>query len=146
MSTDFRELERTVEQEMGLLHALPAAAPRPERLARIQAAVVAEAGRLGLRRRTWRLAGVGTAAAAAILLMFGWRTFSRRAVETAAPDPEAVLAEWATALDESNDRLASLLEGDWTRVEPTANDDAEFDELLRGLDESFERFDTLESG
>ncbi len=146
MSTDFRELEQTVEREMDLLHALSAAAPRPERLTCIEAAVVAEAGRLARRRRVLRWTGTGLGGAAAVLLAVGWMTFARQARHVAASDPETALREWAAALDESNARLASLLAGGGTYADIGGDENTELDDLFRGLEESLRRFESLESG
>lgn len=143
MNGDLHELERTVEREMELLRGLPDAPLRPECLARVQAAVRAAALRPVRGRpmlRWMRIAG-GVAAAAA--LVFGWTTWSRATRGPVLADPEAAVAEWAAALDESNDCLRALTSSGWALGESTLDADAELDELLQGLDDSFERFEGL---
>lgn len=145
MNGDLHELERTVEREMELLRGLPDVAPRPECLARVQAAVRAEALRAARRgpRRRWARVASGVAAAAAAALVFGWTTWTRATRGPALPDPEAVVAEWAAALDESNYCLRELTTSGWARGDATRDAAAELDELLQGIDQSFERFEGL---
>lgn len=146
MSDEPHNLEQTVEQEMALLRDLPAATPRPECLAQVKAAVVAEAGRLARRRRALWWTGTGLGAAAAVLLAVGWLTFGRHARAILTSDPDTALTEWAAALDESNARLASLLNGGGMYGDVGGDENAELDELFRSLDESLRCFENLESG
>lgn len=143
MDGDLHGLERTVEREMGLLRGLPDVAPRPECLARVQAAVRAEALRAARRGPLRRWVRVASGVAAAAALVFGWTTCSRATRGPALPDPEAVVAEWAAALDESNYCLRQLTTSGWARGDATRDAAAELDELLQGLDDSFERFEGL---
>ncbi len=142
MNDDLDKLERAVERVMGLLRDLPAVTPRPESVARVKAAVVAESRRVARRRRLWRWTGTGLGAAAVLLVVVGI-AFWQHGRRLPAPDPDAALSEWATALDESNARLASVLS---TAGDTSEDENAELDELLRSLDESLRSFENLESG
>jgi hypothetical protein len=140
------KLEQDVEQELALLCDLPTVTPGPECLSRVKAAVVAEANRLARRRRLLRWTGRSVGAAAAVLLAVGGIALWQRGPQRHAPDPDAALTEWATALDESNARLASVLSAGGTYGDAGEDENAELDELLRSLDESLQRFENLESG
>ena len=77
-----------------------------------------------------------------MLLAVGWMAARPNAVDAAA-DSELVLSEWAAALDESNERLTQLVDVGWTPGEPLRDEEGELDDLLHGLDRSFEHFDAL---
>lgn len=142
MNDELDKLEREVEREMDLLRDLPATSPALECVARVKASVGAEARRLARRRRVLRWTGTGMGAAAVLLIAVGmvlWHGRQPRGFSSS----DAALAEWATALDESNARLASLLS---VAGDTSADENAELDELFRGLDESLWHFENLESG
>ena len=142
MNDELSKLERDVEQELGLLRDLPPVTPGPSCVARVKAAVAAEAQRIARRRRLLRWTGTGIGAAAAVLLVVvGITLWHGRPPRATGSD--AALTEWATAIDESNARLASL----FSAASDTGEDEnAELDELFRSLDESLQQFENLESG
>jgi hypothetical protein len=80
-----------------------------------------------------------------VLLAVGWATWPPSPARPAGSDPEAVLAEWAAALDESSQRLTNLLDSGWTRGNsgPTRDEETDLDDLFRSLGQSFDRFETL---
>jgi hypothetical protein len=143
MSRELERLERDVERELRLLEGLPAAKPRPECVARVVAAVQAEAQRRGARRGAWRLGSVGSAAAAALLLVAGW---SAMTAPHAVPEPggvDTLLSEWASAFDESSSRLTRVVDEGWMPSEYDTDATEELDELFESLDESLDVFQTL---
>ena len=101
MNDELDKLERDVEQGMRLLRDLPAIPPGPACVARVKAAVSAEARRVMRRRRLLRWTGSG-AAAAVLLVVVGITFWHGR--QARGPGSDAALTEWATALDESNAR------------------------------------------
>lgn len=136
MTDVLENLERQVEQEMGLLRALGAPTPRAECLAAVQAAVATEAARLRRRRGLWRAFRGPLGAAAALLLAFGWVSSRSAAQRT---DPESWLQDWGAALDASRSRLSHAVEEGWTRGGPNG----ELEDLFRSLDETWTRFESL---
>jgi hypothetical protein len=143
VSEELDKLERDVEREMQWLGELPAIVPRPACLEGVKAAVCAEAQRVAHRQRLLRWTGTGLGAAAAVVFVVVGITLWTHGRPSRAADPEAALTEWAAALDESNARLASVLS---VTGDTSEDDNAELDELLRGLDESLWHFENLESG
>ncbi len=143
MSAEMRKLAEDVERGMVLLRDLPPVAPRPECVARVAAAVVAEAERDLRRRCVLRWSGLGAGAAAVVLLALGapllWRSWRTDVSSNA----ETVLSEWAAALDASQERFASLFTAVPAYDTLDADVDRELDELLRGLDESLRHFENL---
>lgn len=142
MADDLNKLEQAVERDMDLLCPLPAALPRPEFVAQVCAAVVAEAVRAGRHRRLWRFARGGLAAAAVVLMSVEIATRLRPAVRPVLSG-ESELAAWAAAVDESGARWARLVETGWSSDEPGSYEDAELDETFRSLEQSFEQFESL---
>jgi hypothetical protein len=145
MKDGVSDLERVVEQEMQLLGGLPAVTPSRACVERVAAAVVREAARVaGRGPRRFTRARLAISVAAAVFLAVGLTAVSRwpRAVRCA--DPEATLQEWAAAWDESNGRLARVLERRWagSEYEP-ANEGAELEELFNDLEQAFDRLDAL---
>jgi hypothetical protein len=142
VNDELNKLERDVEQEMDLLRDIPEVTAGAECMVRVKAAVVAEARRMVRRRRVLRWTGTGIGAVAAVLLVVvGISLWHRRQLPR--PSSDVALTEWASALDESNARLASL----FSPASDTSEDEnAELDELFRSLDESLRQFENLASG
>ncbi|MEW6198255.1 MAG: hypothetical protein AB1601_06275 [Planctomycetota bacterium] len=136
MTEALDNLERQVEREMGLLHALGATPLRAECLAAVQAAVAAEVARQRRQRDLWRALRGPLGAAAALLLAFGWAS---SLPPTSRTDPETWLQDWGTALDASRSRLSNAVEEGWTRGAA----DSELDDLFRSLDDTLTRFESL---
>jgi hypothetical protein len=145
MAGDLDNLERTVERDMELLHALPAELPSPACLDRVKAAVVAEAARVSRAHRRLRIIRASLAAAAVLVLAVGASTLWPRPHRPVEPDADALLNQWAAALDESSSRVAALVDEGWVRSEPGGGGDeeTELDDLLRSLDQSLTRFEEL---
>lgn len=146
MSDELDKLEQTVEQEMKLLTGLPSVAPRPECLARIKVAVVAEAQRQARRQRVVRWTGAGVGVAAVVALVVGLMFFERPAAHRPASDPGKAFNEWAAAVDESTAHFAKLLAGGGSSATVSDEEGSQIDELFQGLDESLQHFANLESG
>lgn len=144
MTESLHELEQRVEREMALLRNLPPAEPDLRCLGSVQAAVVGEGRRVMRRRRMRGMMWTAVGAAAAILMAISLSTTSGGSGMSAS-DAEAALTEWTVAVDESTDRLTTLLDGGWIRSDSGtgAEDDGELDDLLRSLDQSLERFEAL---
>lgn len=145
MTNAIDKLEQTVERQMDLLDNLPVEPPRPECVARVKAAVVAEAARLGVltsASRTPRWLSV----AAALLLAVGLSgVFMSQSARLGQPASDVELFEmWAAAVDESSDTLAFLLEEGWVLNGAGAeSDESELEDFLHSLEESFEQFETM---
>ncbi len=142
MNDELDKLEREVEQQMSLLRDLSVPTPGPECLRRVKATVSAETQRLARRRRLLRWTGTGIGAAAAVVCVVAGISFWQHGRQLRNPGSDAALTEWASALDESNARLASLFS---TASDTSEDENAELDELFRSLDESLQRFENLES-
>lgn len=141
MSGGLEQLEQRVERELALLGSLPAVTLDPACRARVTAAALAEAKRLG--RRRYGLARVGGGVAAALLLAAGW-TFLVPGGAAARPEAEVVLRDWARAWDESSRSVGDLLAGGWVATEFGAEPEgANVDELFNVLDQSLDRFGAL---
>jgi hypothetical protein len=143
---DIEKLERTVEHEMALLAALPRELPTPGAVARVQVAVASEAKRLGRLRGTRGLPA-WLRVAASLLLAFGLvqSLTSMTGPRGRDAEPALQLEMWAQALDESNDRLAFMLEEGWLLepdTDPTGNG-AEVDVFLDSVDDSFEQLSSM---
>lgn len=140
MKPQLKQLGHLVEREAKLLGGLPPAEPRPEVLARVKAAVRAEAARLGgATPAVWRLprwAGI----AAAVLLAVGLSGVFTGPMRPAGPADGGVesLNLWADAVGDSNDRLSSLLDDGWL-LEGGGRDGESVEGLLDSLDTSFEQ-------
>jgi hypothetical protein len=145
MVDDLDNLERTVERDMELLRALSAELPSPACLDRLKAAVVAEAARVSRAHRRLRIIRASLAAAAVLVLAVGAGTLWPRPPRPVEPDADALLNQWAAALDESSSRVAALVEEGWARGDSGGgtDQDAELDDLLRSLDQSLTRFEEL---
>jgi hypothetical protein len=143
VSTDLEKLGETVEREMSALHGLPPTAPRAECLARVKAAALTESVRVVRRRHMLRFARIGGVAAAAACLIVGWTFFHERPSARPVTDADALVTQWAAALDESDRSLTRLAEYGWTHGEFSRDEDADSEGLLQSLDQSFEHFGAL---
>jgi hypothetical protein len=147
MSDTLDNLVRTVEREARLLAGLPAVQPAPECLARVRAAVLAEAERLGSRPRRTRVAPPWLASAAALLLAVGLSGVLRHSTPWfgAGTMDTDLVAVWVDAVDESRETLAALLDEGWM-VSASGADvdyDSQIDDILDGFKEFFGPFETL---
>jgi hypothetical protein len=145
MAGDLDNLERTVERDMELLRALSAELPNPACLDRVKAAVVAEAARVSRSGRRLRIIRASLTAAAVLVLAVGAWTLWPRPPRPVEPDADALLNQWAAALDESSSRVAALVDEGWPHGDAGGgtDQDAELDDLLRSLDQSLTRFEEL---
>ncbi len=142
MSNDISQLERRVEREMAALRALPDIQPGRACIERVQAAVIAAGARnSGWGPWPWQ-ARPWIGAAAALVLAIGWVTQTPPATPV---DPETLLADWASAWEESSERLVVVLDEGWLfgAGDDGVDEDAELDDLFQGLDQSFDRFEAL---
>jgi len=140
MEVGLHNLEREIERARAAWPTLRAIAPPTTIVARVRAAVVAEARRLR-RRGRWLQAvrTFGGVAAAALLVVGLW---GPRAGITPDADALSLVQDWGQALDASGTQLRDTLLGGWARGErPDAA--AEVDELFRTLELSLERFEDL---
>jgi hypothetical protein len=141
MPDDLNRLTAAVERDLALLRALPPVMLSDECLRRTTDAVVAEAARVRRQALAWRAARNGLVAAAAVLLAVvlvpRW-TYR----EPAGRGDEDTLAAWAAAYDASGTRWAELADAGWS-ADNGGDADTEVDELFRGLEQSFERFESL---
>lgn len=147
MAGEFDRLERAVEQDMRLLGDLPEIAPSAGCLERLRAAVGVEAARATRRRRQLVLLRAWGGVAAAVLFAVALASSVRTQRVTTPADPEAVLADWTTAVEESTQRIAGLLDNGWIHGDFGVDEDAsDVDDLLRSLEQSFSEFESLDSG
>jgi hypothetical protein len=143
MNVDLDQLERLAEQELRHLPHLPPVTLPADRLARIKAAVAAESLRLRRRERVLRVvrrvSGVAAAIGLACLL------YVRPASVTPAPpgivegEPSQLLFEWVESIEDSSERMTAVIDGSWMwRDAERPMDEADFDDLLQGLEQSSE--------
>lgn len=141
---DLDNLEQQVEREMQLLRHLPPAEPDAACVARVQAAVERET--IGVRRKRRNLtvlrSALGLAAALALAVLL-----TNRSLPTAAPDggsPEATIAEWAAAWDESSTRVGELLADGLVSGSPAGTSTEQMlDDVLESLDRSLSQLEAL---
>ncbi len=119
MAGKLDNLEREVEQDMALLRALPAEPLTPASLDRVTAAVLAEAARISRLDRRLRIVRLSVAAAAVLVLAVGAWTLHGYVLRPGEGDPDALVSDWAAALDESNSRVAAS--AIWTRFLSSRN-------------------------
>ncbi len=145
MWNELDKLEQAVEREMKLISQLPESRPSMTTMERLRRTVRNETVHYRTQQRTlsglrnW--GGIAAAVALAIGLTFGTTT-SR---DVADASPEQVLADWATAWDESHDRLTNVFDETWSLADGTSDlDDAgEIDELFESWDTALDQFDSL---
>ncbi len=140
MNGDLKNLEQAIERDMALLRDLPPVAPRPETVARVQAAVRrAAVQRPQPHRFAWLYrTGLGVAAAAALTLAFWPHQPAASQRMTPAVDPDTTVQEWTAAFDASDLRWSRLMD---SSAPTDASEDV--DDLLRGLDQSLNDFGAL---
>ena len=142
------KLERLVERQMDLLADLPPEeAPRPAHLARVEAAVRAEAARQGRRTTAFPVLPRWATVAAAVLLAVGLTGVFTRSSGSAWPrvgDAE-LLAVWTEAVGQSSDTVTFLLDNGWmlNGADVEDGEQTEVDGCRESLEQSFEQFETL---
>lgn len=142
------KLERLVERQMDLLADVPAEeAPRSAHLARVQAAVRAEAARHGWRTATFPVLPRWATVAASVLLAVGLTGVFTRSPTSVWPrvgDAE-LLAVWTEVVGQSSDAVTFLLDNGWmlNGVDVEDDEQTEVDGFLDSLEQSFEQFETL---
>jgi hypothetical protein len=116
-------------------------------VARIKAAVVAEAARLGAPVRAWRAVPRWLSIAATLLLAVGLtQVFKGGRLLSGSPAEGIELLEmWASAVDESNNTLMFLLDEGWVLngVKTEADEETEVEDFLESLEQTFEDFETM---
>lgn len=146
MNAELRRIRETIDRELGrLMGRLPEPQPDPQVLARIRAAITAEARTLS-RRQHWLAAArrIGSLAAAAALVFALSRPLGP--AESRIPqmgEPDQMLATWEQAADASRQQVEQL----WV-ADPLASLDAtsgyDTPEVpLESLEESFESLERL---
>jgi hypothetical protein len=145
MPRKLEHLERLVEREMGLLTRLPTARPSAELVARIKAAVQAEATRVSHPvAKSLALPRWAAIAAALFLAVALSGVFSGALRSGEQPvDAAELLALWGDAVDHSNDRLSFLLDEGWMLEGAGSENGQPMDEFLDSLDATFEQLGTL---
>ncbi len=145
MNNELDNLEREVEREYRLIAPrLPACEP-PAGLSAKVARVLRAAGARWHAARLRRWQGLGSAAAAAVALLFVLRVGTTPRVAEVAQNPGAALEAWADALAMSSEQVATRIRFDASVFDPDYGGDHDLDagELLDTLDESFDAIDTL---
>lgn len=132
MNASLKNVELTVERDMVLLRALTTPAPSRELVARVAAAVVADARRRAARRAPWRQIALG--AAAVIGLVLALRGGVGRVAAGAVESDSAAFDAWVAAVDDSN---RALDEATWVGADRATDGGIEFDRALDGLERSF---------
>lgn len=143
MADSLKQLERQVERDMELLRALPPAALRAEVLTRIQGSVRREAERIARMRNTLRGLRALAGAAAALLLALGISASITGRLAVVDNDHEVLVSDWTAAWEESTTRVAGLVEPGGADLPDGADAETELDDVLRSLDQSLERFESL---
>ncbi len=150
MSTDFEQIEQDVEHTLGALaDRIDAPPPREVWVAAVKSAVTDEARRWRRRRRLHGVLRPAVGIAAAVVLAIGVQLPGRpdTTLDLRAPagDPDAAVAAWLGALEDSGDRLTALVDQDaFLDAQGNGGDSGSREaDPLRLIEESLDHFESM---